>query len=174
MKKPLFFLISLYSIFFTMFVFVIIGILNKKLYMDNIQYIFTLILINFLIVIAVGIINILFSRRLFLQKDELKLITILKILKFGSIPFFVIFFILSVIFLAVSHGFGFLIAPFLILFAYFVLIVSSCFGLAYIGLLKKNRIISRTTKMVYQLMLICFVLDIICTIVISQKKISNI
>jgi hypothetical protein len=73
-------------------------------------------------------------------------------------------------------GFVLLFIPIPIFLSYIILLVTSSYSISYLVLLKRNDIITRKQFRIYLVLQLCFVLDIIGIIYISNrvKKMSNV
>lgn len=129
---------------------------------------------NFIIAIA----NIINSITLFRNSDDVSLRQNMKTLKFGLIPYFFINFILYLfiflILFAASRGIIifspiplFFIIP--IIFTYLAVLFTSFYGIGYVLILGKENRIKSNGLVIHVLLQLCFVLDVISTVILLAK-----
>lgn len=103
----------------------------------------------------------------------------MKAIKFGTIPYFVVNFVLYLLlfllFFAASRGF-FLVSPMPLLFlipgffTYLTVIFTSSYGIGYSFILYKEKRLKTGKLILHILLQLCFVLDVIDTIILLTKN----
>jgi len=141
----------------------------QKITLKIMPVLFLLWLIIFIIII---IKNILFVIKLYKQNNAVELLKNTKYIKLSLIPFWVINFIVTLLIMIIlimgTRGFGIILIPIPVCFAYFILLVTSSFSIAYILLQNKNKKIKN--YIIHIILQLCFVLDIIDTIYILNNN----
>ena len=149
-------------------IFIAMLLMSNKFVSDSILGIAVLLLIlSSLGFLVISIISISRSSKLIKQQDEEKLKKSSRLVKYGSVLFWIFAFVL-VKYMYLNY-FELKIA--FVLF-YFCLLGTSIFSIAYIRLLYKEKKLSRTQKAILTLFQFCFVLDIlsICFLHYSEKS----
>ena len=139
---------------------------------------FILILICPFAYIIVSIINIFYAKKLIKQKCKEKLKKLTEVSKFGSIPFWIINFIILVIVgilgVVATRGAGIIFLPILMLLTYILFLGTSVFSISYIKLLYQEGEIVSLHKNMHIILQLCFILDIVdiiyLKIKLNQKK----
>lgn len=136
------------------------------------------VIITGIINVVFGVINIINTLRLFKNGEYNSLRKRMKVLKFGTIPYFIInfvlYFLLFMLFFAASRGF-FILTPMPLLFliptffTYLTVVLTSVYGIGFVAILKRERRITTGKLIIHILLQLCFVLDIIDTIVLVIK-----
>jgi hypothetical protein len=127
----------------------------------------------FLLYIIISIKNIFFVKYLIKQNNKDKLKKDVELIKFGSIPFWIInFIILSILTIGAvmgTRGILIFLVPIPIFISYIILLGTSIFSISYIRLLyKENNIVHK--EMILQIILqLIFVLDIFGIIYLKNK-----
>lgn len=107
------------------------------------------------------------------QREDKKLRKAMKMLKLGSIPFFILNFILStVVFGAIAAappGFGIILAPIPVIFTCALIVESGCVGICYVMYLRTHPVNGRRPLGIHYLLQLISLLDIISTIVILAR-----
>jgi hypothetical protein len=138
---------------------------------------FILILICPFAYIIVSIINIFYAKKLIKQKNKEKLNKLMRVIKFGSIPFWIINFIILVIAgifgIVATRGAGIIFLPILVLLTYILFLGTSVFSIAYIKLLYQEGEIVSIHKILHIILQLCFVLDIVDIIYLKIKLNKN-
>ena len=102
----------------------------------------------------------------------------MKVLKLGTIPYFVLnfilYFLLCLLFFAASRGLIiFTPIPLLLLlpifFTYLTVLFTSCYGIGLIAIISKENSSKRGNLIVHVLLQLCFVLDVVSTIILLIK-----
>ncbi|OPX45967.1 hypothetical protein CLHUN_04420 [Ruminiclostridium hungatei] len=128
--------------------------------------------------IVVGVISVFAACRLF-QKQEYGILRHnMKILKFSSIPYlfinFIIYYLLFIIFFVASRGTA-TVTPiplffmFVIFFTYLGVIFTSAYGIGLLALLLKEKKLKAGCFLFHLLLQLCFVLDVVDTLVLMKK-----
>lgn len=136
-------------------------------------------------VVILGIINFIFAifniintYRLYKNKEFNNLRKCMKILKFGSIPYFVVNFLiyslLFLLFFAASRGIIiFTPIPIIfiipILFTYVTTVFTSCYGIGFVAMIKKEAKMGTGKLILHVLLQLCFILDVLDTIILLMK-----
>lgn len=134
-----------------------------------------LIVISGILNLIFAVKNIINTCRLYKNGEYNSLRKYMKVLKLGSIPYFVlnfaIYFLLFMVLFAATHGV--LVAtpiPFLflppILFAYLTVLFTSSYGIGFLAIIKKEKRLKSRSLIIHVLLQLCFVLDIISTIIL--------
>lgn len=156
------------------YVFVVLSLLYMNIFLG------VLLCISFglyvLIKLIFGIKNLITAIKMALNNDTETLYMLMKKTKYGSIWIFVVNFIINSIvsfftILAMWHAAG-LAAPlicFIGFMTYTDVIYTSCFGIAFIVLKRRNKEVSTGFAIINILLLLCFVLDIFDTIYLHLK-----
>lgn len=156
------------------YVIIVLGLFYKK------RFFIALLGISFflylLIKVVFGIKNIIIAIKLALANDSDTLFTLMKKTKYGSIWVFVVNYVINFIvvfftILAMWHAAG-LAAPLFWLIGYMTytdVIFTSCFGITFIILKRKNKEVSKSFVVVNILLSLCFVLDIFDTFYLHYK-----
>lgn len=137
-----------------------------------------LIIISGIFNFIIAVTNVINSITLFKNSDHVSLRQNMKILKFGLIPYFVINFVLYLfiflILFAASRGIIifspiplFFIIP--IFFTYLAVLFTSFYGIGYVLILWKENRIKNSCLVIHVLLQLCFVLDVISTIILLAK-----
>ncbi|MCP4162676.1 MAG: hypothetical protein GY760_21640 [Deltaproteobacteria bacterium] len=171
MNKIKYFLIMLYSLFIPIIGWVVVTTYLSKSDQKIIGYILlSLYLISLIFLFIFGILNIRNSIKLQKENDLNELKKSTKLIKIGAIPFFVLNFLVSVFFIAISHGMGLLIAPLLVFLTYLILLVTSSYSICLINLIMKKELKSNKWMLIQILLQLCFVFDILGLFFILNKK----
>lgn len=138
------------------------------------------------LVVITGILNVIFaikniinSCRLYKNREYNSLRQYMKVLKLGSIPYFIlnfaIYFLLFIILFAASRGIIvvtpiplFIFSP-PILFTYLEVLFTSSYGIGFIAIINKEKRIKSVSFIIHVLLQLCFILDIISTIVLLTR-----
>jgi len=136
----------------------------------------------FILLIVAGIFNLVSAVELFRKEEYNKLRSEMLLLKLGFIPFFVAEY---AIFIAMALGFSFLAVFFIwtvvgpVIFImmvviaavmlYTIMLISSVYGIAFVSLLRKEKIISTGMLILYNVFQLIPVADLIITIVLLSK-----
>jgi hypothetical protein len=173
----------LFSLYLNNIYFVIIGyLIATNLNSSNFKNtnVFNGLFIAFICIIILfivfGMINIIYSIKCGLKREYKKLEKYMKILKLSSIPYFIINFIciglFVVVLLAASRGFGIVYLPIPFILTWFVVVVTSSYGIVELIVLFGKKDISIKNFILYIILQLCFVIDIISTFWIL-KQIKN-
>lgn len=136
-------------------------------------------------VVVSGIFNILFgikniynTWRLYKNNEYNSLRKYMKRLKLGAVPYFilnfVLYFFLFTLFFAASRGIFiftpiplFFLVP--IFFTYLSVLLTSCYGIGFAAILNKEKNLGSGKMIIHVLLQICFVLDVLSTIILIIK-----
>lgn len=128
--------------------------------------------------IIFGVINIINTYKLCKDNEYNSLRKYMKVLKFGAVPYFIInfivYFFIFFIFLAASRGI-ILFTPIplifigIIFFTYLAVIFTSSYGIDFLVIVKKEKIIKTGSLVIHILLQLCFVLDVVDTLIILMK-----
>jgi hypothetical protein len=165
-RKHLILLYSLNILFIVFISFLIFTMNILYKYANTMFIVFFIVLIIWLIIyIITSIKNVMTSRKYIRELEINKLKKISEDIKFKSIPFWIINF-LVLLFLTISavvgtKGILIFIIPISILFTYIILLGTSVFSISYIILLYKNNNILLIQLIFHVILQLCFVFDII-------------
>jgi hypothetical protein len=177
MKKPY---LLLFSFYFGLIVFMTtIGlfILNfLKNLEGNITLSFLIIgLLLWFTLFLIGNISNIFNLLNNLKVKDIKSVySSIKILKLGSIPFYILNFIVTGIFFAfiffATRGIGLILLPIPVLITWIILLSTSVNSISFLVFIYKNRVITKKSFILNLLAQLTFVIDIISTIIILKKE----
>ena len=134
--------------------------------------------ISLILNVIFAVINIINTIRLYKNREYNSMRTYMKVLKLGSIPYFVlnfiIYFLLFMLFFAASRGLiMFTPTPLLFLipifFTYLNVLFTSFYGLGFIATISKEKKLSKGKMLIHVLLQLCFVLDVISTIILLRE-----
>ncbi len=127
---------------------------------------------------VLGILNIWSAFQLYRKKEYTVVRKRMKVLKLGSIPFFIInflvYFLLFILFVAASRGI-LLFTPIplfftvFIFFTYLIVIFTSSYGIGFLAIVKREKKINTGSFVIHILLQLCFVLDVFDTIILLFK-----
>ena len=174
-------LIGLYANLFSI-IFLIVGLLRGaiKRNMGSLTkgLLIGLAIITSVLCLILAIINIINTCSLYKNKDYNSLRKSMKTLKLGMIPYFILNFLfyllLALLFFAASRGMIiFTPIPILLLvpvfFTYLTVLFTSCYGMGFIAIINKENRINSGKMIIHILFQLCFVLDVISTIILLNK-----
>lgn len=141
--------------------------------------------LSFSILVLSGILNVIFAVKNILSTLELYrnneyngLRRHMRVIKFGLIPYFIfnfiIYFLLFMLLLAASHGI-FLFSPIPLIFVipgfftYLTVLFTSSYGIGFLLILNKGKLINKKRLLIYILLQFCFILDEISTVILLVK-----
>jgi hypothetical protein len=122
--------------------------------------------------------NVINTCRLYKSGDYNSLRKHMKMLKLGTIPYFILnfilYFLLFLLFFAASRGLIiFTPIPLLLLlpifFTYLTVLFTSCYGIGFIAIINKENNTKSGNLIVHVLLQLCFVLDVVSTIILLTK-----
>ena len=122
--------------------------------------------------------NIINTYRLYKNREYNSMRKHMKVLKLGTIPYFILNFIiyllLFLLFYAASRGLIiFTPIPLLfvvpIFFTYLAVLFTSCYGIGFIAIINKEKNSSKGKLIIHVLLQLCFILDVISTIILLIK-----
>ena len=126
--------------------------------------------------LTISIFLLLDAIKLIEKKDNKLLLDNMKRIKYLSIPYFVLNFILSgglTYFInAISHGFGIFIIPIPFLLTYCVLIPTAFYGIGLLLVLYQEEKINIKIFLIYVIFLLCFLIDIIAVVLLEIGRAS--
>jgi len=166
-------LIVLYSFYPMLFILYIVQ--DRMLENATNSFIWFLILFSlwFCVFIAVSIKNIIVAKRYVREKQKDKLRKLTEITKFGSIPFwiinFVILFFFTIAAIVGTRGIFIVFVPVPIFFSYLLLLGTSVFSISYVRLLYKEKDITLGMAIVHTILQLCFCWDIFDIIYLKYK-----
>ncbi|KUO63129.1 MAG: hypothetical protein APF84_11435 [Gracilibacter sp. BRH_c7a] len=162
-----------------------VSLFNGSIY--NISFIHWFLIVVFIIssvLIAVfAVKNVSNAFRLYKNEEYNSLRRNMKVLKLGSIPYFLInfvfYFLLFALFFVGSRGFFiFTPIPLLLLLnvflTYIIVLFTSSYGIGFVAVARSEKRLNNTTCIIHVLFQLCFVLDVISTILLLVKyKVSK-
>lgn len=134
--------------------------------------------ISSILSVIFGVRNIMNTYRLCKNNEYNSLRKYMKVLKFGSVPYFIInfivYFLIFLIFFMGTRGMIIftpipLIFIFIIFFTYLAVIFTSSYGIGFLVIVKKEKGIKLGSIIFHILFQLCFVLDVVDTMVILIK-----
>ncbi len=174
-------LLGLYMNFVLVILFLarlIFGLIDTKIQAWTFWIILIALIISGFLNVLMAVLNVFKVLTIMKNKDYDLLRKHMKMLKFGSILYFilnfVLYFLLFAIFILASRGI-LLISPFPLLFlipascAYFTVVITSVYGIGVLLSLLRNKKISLKGFILHIVMQLCFVLDILSTAIILIK-----
>lgn len=174
-------LIGLYTnilLVILLLVLIFMSITNKSIGGWILLVVLSMAIISGIFNIVFGLLNIWNTFQLYKNSEYEIIRKRMKVLKFGSIPFFIInflvYFLLFFLFLAASRGI-LLFTPIplffiiFIFFTYLVVLFTSSYGIGFLAIIKRKGRINTGSLIIHILLQLCFVLDVFDTFILLSK-----
>ncbi|MEL7569144.1 MAG: DUF6652 family protein [Eubacteriaceae bacterium] len=178
MKLAKYTLVGIYLVFFSAVLMLILNIIWSITQYDNFDLMQWL---NYLIIglnaaynIVLAIINIINSIKLFRNNDYNSLRKYMKLIKLGAVPYFLVnfifYFCLYTVGFILTLGLAIFSVITPILITYLSVLYTSVYGIGFTALLYKQKKLTAIQLLIHVLLQICFILDVISTIILLVKN----